>query len=150
MQMTKNSYDWTKSCDGKAAEKEEFHKQARRLLKALAKDMDFKAGAFDLRSNKAGSAVSGEITLHHDHVYIQASNPGARQERGLMIRTCENRQDYHGGRNHFAPLAWLDDENRPKLVKLVEQVMEQKLGFNADVKTDPGYNPHVSTPTYSR
>lgn len=143
-------YDWTKSCDGRNGDKEAFHSSARRMLKALAKDMGFAAGSFDIRSNKGGPAVSGEITLHHEDVYIQVSNPGNRQERGLMIRTCEGRKDYTGGRNHFAPLTWLNDAERPKLAKLVEQVIEQKRGFNADVKTDPGYNPHVSTPIFSR
>nr|WP_250807778.1 hypothetical protein [Neorhizobium tomejilense] len=142
-------YDWTKHC-GTHETKEAFHRDARRLLKSLARDLGFAAGTFDLRSNKGGPAVSGEITLHHNDIYIQASNPGSRQERGLLIRTCKDRKDYTGGNNHFAPLAWLEDGNRSKLVKLAQQIMEQKLGFNADEKNDRSYHPVYSTPRFSK
>lgn len=144
------TYDWTQSCYGSLDEKKKFHQVAKRQLKALAKAMGFEAGTFDIRSNMGGPAVSGEVTLHHNHVYIQASNPGTRQENGLLIRTCKDRSDYHGGQNHFAPLVWLDEANRPKLTKLITQVMEQKLGFNADEKNDKSYNPHYSTPRFSK
>ena len=30
-------------------------------------------------------------------------------DTGILIRTCEGRKDYTGGRNHFAPLSLLDD-----------------------------------------
>jgi hypothetical protein len=142
-------YDWTKHC-GSHESKEAFHRDARRLLKSLAKDLGLAAGSFDLRSNKGGSAVSGEVTLHHNDIYIQASNPGTRHATGLMIRTCRDRKDYEGGRNQFAPLSWLDDAHRPKLVKLARQVMEQKLGFDSDAKNDPSYHPLYSTPRVSR
>lgn len=144
------TYDWTQSCTKSREDKERFHRVAKRQLKALAKDLGLAAGSFDIRSNMAGPAVSGEVTLHHNDVYIQAANPGSRNETGLLIRTCKNRQDYTGGNNHFAPLSWLDDANRPKLRQLAEQVIEQKLGFNADVKNDPSYNPHYSTPRFSK
>ncbi|MDW9478941.1 hypothetical protein GOB57_09635 [Sinorhizobium meliloti] len=144
------TYDWTQTCTGSREDKERFHRVAKRLLRVLAREMGFEAGSFDIRSNMGGPAVSGEVTLHHNDVYIQVSSPGARTETGLMIRTCKNRQDYTGGNNHFAPLPWLDDAQRPKLRKLVEQVIEQKLGFNADIKNDPSYNPHYSTPRFSK
>lgn len=146
------AYDWTQSCAGKHDEKEAFHREARRLLKSLAKDLGFPAGSFDIRSNKGGNAVSGEVVLINDNVRVEASNPGTRHERGLMIRTCKDRTDpsAYAGRNHFAPLSWLEDDARPHLAKLVGQVLEQKVGFNADEKDDAGYNPHYSTPTYSR
>jgi hypothetical protein len=68
------------------------------------------------------------------------------------MHTCKNRENdaKFNGNNHFAPLTWLDDKDRPKLAKLVGQVIEQKLGFDADRNPDPGYNPHLSTPRHSR
>jgi len=144
------TYDFTKDCYGSHEDKERFHRVAKRQLKQLAREMGFPAGSFDLRSNKGGPAVSGEITLHHEDIYIQASNPGRRQETGLLIRTCKGRKDYTGGRNHFAPLTWLDDADRQRLVALAKQVIEQKNGFNADEKNDPSYNPYYSTPVRSR
>jgi hypothetical protein len=54
-------------------------------------------------------AVSGEITLHHDRVYIQVCQPATGHDSGILIRSCKGRKDYTGGRNHFAPLLLLDD-----------------------------------------
>ena len=74
-----------------------------------------------MRSNAGGVAVSGEITLHHDTVYIQVSQSSMGPENGVLIRTCEGRRDYTGGRNHFAPLRLLDDT--PALAAEVRAVM---------------------------
>lgn len=54
-------------------------------------------------------AVSGEITLHHDRVYIQVGQFGMSSGHGILIRTCKGRKDYTGGANHFVALAMLDD-----------------------------------------
>jgi len=57
-----------------------------------------------------GIAVFGEVTMHADHVYVQACQPATGHDTGLMFRTCQGRKDYHGGPNHFASLDLL---NRP-------------------------------------
>jgi hypothetical protein len=144
-----DTFDWnikTDTLEGKDA----FHRAAKKQLNRLAKEMGFAAGSFDLRSNKAGMATSGEIILQSEHIYIHASKPATSSvDRGLMIRTVEGRGvDARSGNNHYAPLSWLDDENRPKLRKLVTQIMEQKLGFDADGR-DPSYHPVYSTPRHS-
>jgi len=54
-------------------------------------------------------AVSGEVTLHHDRVYIQVSQPSTGHDSGILIRRCNGRKDYTGERNHFASLSLLDD-----------------------------------------
>lgn len=143
-------YDWNRNCTASAEDKRRFHAVARKRLRTLARELGFRDDSFDLRSNKGGPAVSGEVTLHHEDVYVQASQSVMGSEKGLLIRTCAGRADYTGGRNHFAPLAWLDEENMPRLVDLVTKVMQQKLGFNADEIDDPSYNPHTSIPTFSR
>src|SRR5260370_11789132 len=51
------------------------------------------------------TAVSGEVTMHADHVYVQACHPATGHDTGLMYRTSQGRQDYHGGPNHLASLA---------------------------------------------
>ena len=53
--------------------------------------------------------MSGEITLHHDDVYIQVCQPASGADSGILIRTCQGRRDYTGGRNHLAPVRLLDD-----------------------------------------
>jgi hypothetical protein len=49
-------------------------------------------------------AVSGEITLHADRLYVQASQPATGSDTGILFRSCEGRRDYIGGRNNFASL----------------------------------------------
>jgi hypothetical protein len=65
---------------------------------------------YDLRSNEAGIAVSGEVTLHADHLYIQVSQPATGRDSGILFRSCEGRRDYVGGVNNFASL---DSLHRP-------------------------------------
>jgi hypothetical protein len=84
--------------------KRRFHTHARRRLLKLAAAIGFAPCAYDLRANAGGIAVSGEITLHSDRLYVQASQPATGSDTGILFRTCEGRCDYVGGRNHFASL----------------------------------------------
>ena len=93
-----------------AAGKRVFHSRARSQLRRLAVALGLKPGSYDLRSNPGGIAVSGEITLHADHIYVQASQPATGHDTGIMYRTCQGRTDYYGGANNFASLDLL---NRP-------------------------------------
>lgn len=102
-------FEWAKSCAYDEAQKRRFHSTARSRLKLLATELCLPAGSFDIRSNKGGVAVSGEITLHHDRVYIQVGQFGLSSGHGILIRTCKGRKDYTGGPNHFVALTVLDD-----------------------------------------
>ena len=101
--------DWYARCAYDPEVKQRFHTAARARLRRLATTLGFPSGSFDLRSNPGGIAVSGEITLHHEDVYIQVCQPATGTDSGILIRTCQGRRDYTGGRNHFAPLRLLDD-----------------------------------------
>lgn len=109
---TRPSFDWAKPCAGSLESKEGFHRAARSQLRKLADELGLEKGSYEIRSNRGGNAVSGEIVLHHDHVYVQVSQPvsGPRDgyRSGVLIRTCKGRKDYAGGDNDFAPLAALD------------------------------------------
>jgi hypothetical protein len=113
--------DWYSSCSYEPDRKRCFHTVARARLRRLAAELGFPPASFDLRSNQGGIAVSGEITLHHEHVYVQVCQPATRADTGILIRTCEGRRDYTGGRNQFAPLSMLDDI--PALAARVRTVM---------------------------
>ncbi|MGX5805645.1 hypothetical protein ACWGS9_31140 [Bradyrhizobium sp. Arg314] len=102
-------FDWTKSCSYNGQQKRRFHATARSRLKKLAAALCLPAGSYDVRSNKAGIAVSGEVTLHHTAVYIQVGQFGMSSGYGILIRTCKGRKDYTGGANHIVALALLDD-----------------------------------------
>jgi hypothetical protein len=142
-------FDWRKPVTYDDAAKKAFHAAAGRQLKKLAAELGFEKGNFDLRSNRAGPAVSGEITLHHEDLYVQVSQSSSGPERSVLIRTCEGRKDYSGGRNHFASLDWLDDDGIHLLAEFCRKVLEQKRGFDGDARP-AHYNPHYSVPTVAR
>lgn len=81
-----------------------FHQDGRKALKRLAEALLLPDDSFDIRSNKAGPAVSGEITLHGEEVYIQLSLGGMGADREVMFRRCRGRSDYTGERNHWASI----------------------------------------------
>jgi hypothetical protein len=72
--------------------KSDFHKLADSLLNDVAVIMGISA---DLRHNKGGVAVAGEITLHGDAIYIQLSGTPL----GVLVRSVTSRKDYTGNRN---------------------------------------------------
>jgi hypothetical protein len=113
-------FDWTRSCSYDDAQKRRFHATARSRIKQLAAELHLPPGTFEIRSNKGGIAVSGEVTLHHDRAYIQVGQFGLSSAHGILIRTCEGRRDYTGGANHFAALTLLDDI--PALAAMVHAI----------------------------
>lgn len=76
----------------------------KRELRRVAKAMGLLLGQYDLRFNPGGVAVWGEVTLHTDRYYIQASKG---YDTGVLVRTCKGRKDYTGGMNHRLPFAML-------------------------------------------
>ncbi|MGI8841063.1 MAG: hypothetical protein ACR2F8_09850 [Caulobacteraceae bacterium] len=101
--------NWNISCSGAPGAKSRFHRAARVRLRQLALALRFAPASYDLRSNLGGMAGSGEITLHHDALYIQVSQSAMGGDMGVLIRTCRGRRDYTGGQNNFVPLSMLDD-----------------------------------------
>jgi hypothetical protein len=79
--------NWYARCAYNPGVKQRFHAAARARLRRLARILGFEPATFDLRSNPGGIAVSGEITLHHDHLYLQVSQPASRTDSGILIRT---------------------------------------------------------------
>jgi hypothetical protein len=122
--------DWYANCCYEPERKRRFHATARARLRKLAAELHLRAGSFDLRANQGGIAVSGEITLHHERLYVQISQPAVRSDSGILIRTCRGRRDFIGGANHFAPLSLLDDI--PKLAEHVRAVvLDVSIGSRA-------------------
>ncbi|NEP18711.1 MAG: hypothetical protein F6J97_17730 [Leptolyngbya sp. SIO4C1] len=44
------------------------------VLRRIAHTLGYAPGSYDLRINRAGIAVSGEITLHTDDLYVRSHN----------------------------------------------------------------------------
>ena len=91
-------------------------------MRALAAVLALPKGSFDIRSNAGGIAVSGEVTLHAENIYVQISQSCLGGGMGVLIRTCAGRRDYTGGRNHWLPLSSLNSVN--VLAHYVRRVME--------------------------
>ncbi len=104
MAVSGRDFDFDRSVSYDEERKEHFHRLARKQLRLVAKALGLAPGTFDLRCNRAGIAVSGEITLHSDHIYVQVSQSAMGRNIGILIRTCQGRRDYTGGPNNFASL----------------------------------------------
>ena len=117
MPSKSTTFDFGKPVAYDPGAKRLFHSRARSQLRRLATALGLRPGSYDLRSNPAGIAVSGEITLHSDRLYVQASQSAMG---GILFRTCEGRKDYVGGPNNFAPLELL---NRPE--ELARRIRER-------------------------
>ncbi len=82
------------------AAKKRIAAKLKTALRKAAKAMGLSSGEYDLRFNPGGIAVWGEVTLHSDQYYIQAS---AGTDMGVLARRCKGRKDYTGGMNHWFP-----------------------------------------------
>lgn len=106
--------------------KETFLQGARQYLQDLARELGLPKGSYDLRVNRGGIAVSGEVTLHTDHVYVQVAQSVMGGEYALLYRTCRGRKDYTGGGNCW--LTWRDlaslDEAAGRIRQLVPEYRE--------------------------
>ena len=120
MPRTSTTFDFGKPVAYDEHAKRLFHSRARSQLRRLATALGLPPGSYDLRSNPAGIAVSGEITLHTDFLYVQASQSVMGHDNGILFRTCKGRKDYVGGPNNFAPLDLL---NRPE--ELARRIRER-------------------------
>ena len=115
--MTKKDYQWfVDTVKNTAADypcgsvKTRWLSTGRSLLKQLAKALNLPTGSYKVRVNKAGPAVSGDIILHGEYLYVsltQGFNDGS-----FMWRYCDGCKDYTGRANHWA--SWevlLDSEH---------------------------------------
>lgn len=89
-----------------------FHSEGRAALRRLAEALGLEEGSFDIRSNKAGPAVSGEITLHGETLWVQLSIGPFGPDREVCFRKVQGRQDHIGERNHWASVRELVEPDR--------------------------------------
>jgi hypothetical protein len=86
--------------------KRTYHTEARRALKRLAAALQLADRAYEVRVCAGGPAVSGEVILHADELYVQVSIGGYGRGE-ILYRRCRGRSDYVGERNHWARMAEL-------------------------------------------
>ena len=92
------------------ANKERWHRLGRGLARTLAEKMGLED--VSICSCKGGPAVTGEIILHADWIYIQFGITCFGGETQFMYRTCEGMKDYTGGMNRWMSFDSLLDLDR--------------------------------------
>jgi hypothetical protein len=119
-----NGYDDTESENGsKSAIKEQFISLSRSYLRMIAKELCLTKEQFDLRVNRAGVAVSGDIHLHTDKLYVDFSQSCLGSDMGFMFRHCESQKDFTGGANR-----WMKWERLTDIPYVIEQFKNAMAG----------------------
>ena len=110
-----------------AASKTTFHREGKKFLKELAAALGT-LGAFTVRSNLAGIAVSGEVTLHADHIYITLSEGYPQPGITMMYRSCKSQKDYTGGHNNFVSMAKFGDyEEQQRILRNLRSIIGAEI-----------------------
>ena len=97
--------------------KREFLRVAKQMAIHLAARLGLNEDQYEVRVNKGGVAVSGEVTLHTDTRYIQFTQSSGILKDGFLVRSCKGRKDYVGGRNHW--VAWEDLRDLGKVCEFI-------------------------------
>ena len=103
--------------DYKLEEKETFLKMCKTLAQMTADCLGLSKDEYDIRVNKGGIAVSGEVTLHSDNLYVQF---GQGILNSFLCRTCKGRKDYTGGVNHY--YKWEDLRNFDNFIEFLRKL----------------------------
>lgn len=107
------------------ARKERFHALGKQFLRRLADTLGLAPEHYELRSNRGGMAVSGEVTLHSDDLYIQLAEFGTTVGVKMLFRTCNHREDYCGHENHYSSLSVLSlPEHGANVVARIRRLLE--------------------------
>ena len=78
-----------------------FHEEWETRFRKVARDLGLKRQQYTVRSNKAGPAILGEVTLHSDSLYVQVGGSLSGQESQILYRSCTSQSDYCGDTNHY-------------------------------------------------
>lgn len=112
--------------------KDRWHRVGKKVLEQVAKELGYSKGTYDIRCNKAGPAVSGEVTLHTDNIYIQlCASTCMGGGRDIMYRSVKNRKDYTGRHNNFTSVNALC-ANPEKVIRLFEAVDNEGVLANTE------------------
>lgn len=89
-----------------------FHSEGRAALRRLADALGLDSSAYGIRSDKGGPAVSGEVTLHADTLWVQLSIGPFGPDREVCFRKVQDRHDHIGERNYWASILELMEPER--------------------------------------
>lgn len=80
--------------------KEEWLRGGKLILKKLAKILELPKDSYEIRVNKGGGAVSGDVILHGEHIYIDLAQ-SCYNKYLFMWRYCNGMKDYVGKVNRW-------------------------------------------------
>jgi len=90
-----------------------------RIARKLAKALGLEKGEFSVRTNPAGPAVSGDVTLHADWVYVSLSQSCAGLGDMFMWRYCDSQRDFTGHANQWE--RWTSLLDLPRFAEAVKR-----------------------------
>jgi hypothetical protein len=118
------------SDEGEVA-KAAFHKQGKTFLRNLAKELP-DLGDFSIRSNLGGIAVSGEVTLHSEDMYIQIYESCISPGLSILYRSCSSRKDYSGNRNHHVSIKdFKENECQETVMRTIQRLINDEQARKA-------------------
>lgn len=128
----------------KGLSKDRFHTVYKKRLREIATALGLSKEEYDLRSNKAGPAILGEVTLHTNKLYLQV---GGLDESQVMYRSVSGRKDYTGGTNHWMSLEslWNDSRCIPAFRTLIDASggkTSKYGGHGVDIKLQSAHDTH--------
>ena len=86
--------------DSAQAVKTDWLNTGRSLMRKLAKELGLPKDSFDIRVNPAGPAVSGDVHLHGDFIYV-ALEQSCTGNAMFYWRFCNGRKDFTGQYNRW-------------------------------------------------
>lgn len=104
--------------------KRQFYLDCRLILTWLASELGLEKGQYEIRYCKGGVAVSGDIILHSDDIYVSLSQSGLPSGMDFMWRTVKSRNDYRGNANQWS--AWAELLDLPALALKMKRHIEHK------------------------
>jgi len=110
--------------DETAKEKEEFLSLCRSYAKMIVKELGLIPSQYDLRTNRAGVACSGDVHLHTDTLYVAFEQTSICREFGFMYRSVTGRRDFTGGQNRW--MKWENLINVQGVIKVFKDVSAPK------------------------
>ena len=102
--------------------KDKFLRMSRHILKTIANMLHLEPGTYKIHTNKAGIAVSGSVSLHTEHLYINLEQSFCFDGQAFMYRATRNMKDYRGGNNHW--MNWSKLEDLDAVVKSFQIIMQ--------------------------
>lgn len=111
--------------DAGAARKDTMHRCGKAFLHVLATELGLAKGAYDIRNNLGGIAVSGEVTLHGEAIFVQLSQSGNGCV-AVLFRDCNGRKDYYGGQNNFISIARINEGAYAEFLDQCKALMQRE------------------------